>query len=50
MYTRRMNNMSAINLKYKISSRGACAKNMWNILKKVHVTNNARINAHYYFE
>jgi hypothetical protein len=25
-------------------------KDMWNTLKKIHVTNHARINAHYYFE
>jgi hypothetical protein len=26
------------------------AKDMWNTLKRIHVTNHARINAHYYFE
>jgi hypothetical protein len=26
------------------------AKEMWDILKKVHVTNQACINVHYYFE
>jgi hypothetical protein len=26
------------------------AKDMWNTLKKIHVTNHARINVHYYFE
>jgi hypothetical protein len=26
------------------------AKHMWDILRKIHVTNHARINAHYYFK
>jgi hypothetical protein len=26
------------------------AKDMWNTLKRIHVTNHVRINAHYYFE